>query len=139
MKNRFFSTDITSQLAILVFLMFMGSSAYLASSTVSARFRIYEGHYTFFIYAPIIILCIGIVTEIILATTEWQSRAGKWLRSRKGFLYTAVALLSLAPSFYITKKYEMTLPGVMLYAGIPAVMFHYVMGGLVQRFPRIAK
>ena len=124
MRHRFLTTDVCARLFCVVFLIYMGLAGLTVRTTVPGRLVVIEGDWTIGIFLAILAIAAMVLADVIINSIMPYRFHWQWVKSKRDLLYLAGAMLSLVPSWYITKINAVSLAGATLYLGIPLLIFH---------------
>lgn len=123
MRSRFLTTDVCARLFCAMFLCYIGLAGLTVSTTVPGRLVSTEGDWTIAIFAIVLAISAAVVIDVMVNTIMPDEYQWEWVKSRRDLLYIVGSMLSIIPSWYITKRYGLTWAGGVLYLGGPLLIF----------------
>lgn len=134
MRHRFLTTDVCARLFCVVFLTYMGLAALTVSTTVPGRLVAIEGDWTILIFITILAIAGAVLVDVIVNSILPDRYAWQWVKSRRDLLYIISALLSIVPSWYMTKLFGLSVASGVFYLGVPILIFHLALCDIKAKY-----
>ncbi|MVW72123.1 hypothetical protein [Bordetella sp. 15P40C-2] len=134
MRHRFLTTDVCARLFCVVFLTYMGLAALTVRTTVPGRLVAMEGDWTIVIFLAILAIAGAVLVDVIVNSILPDRYAWQWVKSRRDLLYIISALLSIIPSWYMTKTFGLSYAGSIFYLGAPILIFHLALCDIKAKY-----
>lgn len=134
MKIRIISTDVCARFFCVMFLLYIGLAALTARNTVPGRLVAMEGDWTVAIFLAILTISMMVLVDVVVNTIMPDKYQWEWVKSRRDLLYIFGAMLSIIPSWYVTRRIGLSWAAGVLYLGAPILILHLALCDLKAKY-----
>lgn len=116
------NTDLIARLMASTYMLYISLAGMGARTTLPGRMVAWEGDYVLGLFAIVLLTGLAILLDVVaneLIPTRFQ---WKWVKNKRDMLYIVGGILTLAPTYYVTKVIDVSEAAVALYLVFPVLV-----------------